>query len=137
MTDEMEDALVLSIDCSIDADFRFWCILSYQEVIQNYNFGNFGKLYLGDGEPLEIVGMGDVCRKMANGIVWKINEVRHVSRLTKNLISVGQLDEGEFGVSYVNGSWKVSKGAMVVARGSKTRTLYMTSSRRHTYGNRC
>ena len=31
-------------------------------------------------------------------------------------------------MTFGDGAWKVTKGAMVVARGHKTRTLYMTSS---------
>ena len=46
----------------------------------------------------------------------------------RNLISVGQLDdEGHNGV-FNNGGWKVTKGAIVVARGNKTGTLYVNSS---------
>ena len=32
----------------------------YQEIIQNYVVGDFGKVYLADGIALNVVGMGDV-----------------------------------------------------------------------------
>lgn len=46
----------------------------------------------------------------------------------RNLISVGQLDNDGYAINFVTGTWKISKGAMVVARGNKTGTLYMTCS---------
>ncbi|XP_073138884.1 uncharacterized protein [Henckelia pumila] len=99
-----------------------------RDVFDNYIAGDYGKVFLADGKPLEIVGMGDVRLKMSNGSFWKINKVRHVSRLTRNLILVGQLDDEGHKVTFGDGSWRVSKGAMIIARGTKTGTLYMTSS---------
>ncbi|KZV52469.1 hypothetical protein F511_20702 [Dorcoceras hygrometricum] len=69
---------------------------------------------------------------MSNGSVRKIEKVGHVPRLTRNLLSVGQLDDKGRNVTFGDGSWKVSKGAMIVARGKKTGTLYMISSCRET-----
>ncbi|KZV56002.1 hypothetical protein F511_12701 [Dorcoceras hygrometricum] len=45
---------------------------------------------------------------------------------------MGQLDDEGHNVTFGDGSWKVSKGAMIVAQGKKTGTLYMTSSCRDT-----
>ena len=42
----------------------------------------------------------------------------------KNLISVGQLDNTGYATEFGKGSWKIVKGAMVVARGTKSGTLY-------------
>ena len=50
--------------------------------------------------------------------------MRHIPGLMRNLISVRQL--------FNNGSWKVTKGAMVVSRGMKTGTLYVNSGCRST-----
>ncbi|XP_073129368.1 uncharacterized mitochondrial protein AtMg00300-like [Henckelia pumila] len=66
------------------------------EVFSNYTAGNYGKVFLDDGKPLEI--------------------------------AVGQLDDEGHKVTFGDGSWKVSKGDMIIARGTKTGTLYMTSS---------
>ncbi|PON34519.1 hypothetical protein PanWU01x14_343800 [Parasponia andersonii] len=62
---------------------------AHRDVLENYVTGNYGKVYLADGELLDIVGMGDIRLKMSNGSVWKIQKVRHVPRLMRNLISVG------------------------------------------------
>ena len=50
----------------------------------------------------------------------------------RNLIFVGQLNDEGHAILFVGGTWKVTKEAMVLARGKKTGTLYMTSSSRDT-----
>ena len=52
--------------------------------------------------------------------------------MRRNLISVGQLDDEGHAILFVGGTWKVTKGARVLAHGKKTGTLYMTSSLRDT-----
>ena len=53
-----------------------------------------------------------------------IEKVRHVPSLTRNLISVGQLDDLGYKVDFVNQSWHISKGNLVLARGAKVGSLY-------------
>ena len=48
------------------------------------------------------------------------------------MISVGQLDDEGHAILFVGGTWNVTKGARVLARGKKTGTLYMISSQRDT-----
>ena len=43
-----------------------------------------------------------------------------------------QLDDEGYAILFVGGTWKVTKGARVLARGKKTGTLYMTSCPRDT-----
>jgi len=76
---------------------------------------------------MDIVGIGDVHIKTMNGSIWHLQNVRHVPGLKKKLISVGQLDDSGHSILFSTGMWKVSKGAMVLARGKKTGTLYMTT----------
>ena len=90
--------------------------------------GNHGMVYLTNGEPLDVIGIVDVRLKMPNRSVWKIQKVRHVPGLMRNLISVRQLKDEGHNVVFYNGGGKVTKGAMVVARGKKTETLYVNSS---------
>ena len=54
--------------------------------------------------------------------------MRHVPGLMSNLISMGQLYNEGHNVVFYNGGWKVTKGAMVIARGKKTGTLYVNSN---------
>ena len=48
---------------------------------------DFGKVYLANGESLNILGLGDVRIKQPNGSVWILQKVRHIPELKKNLIS--------------------------------------------------
>ena len=59
-----------------------------------------------------------------------MEKVRHIPELRRNLISVGQLNDEGHAILFVGGTWKVTKGARVLAHGKKTGTLYMTSSPR-------
>lgn len=77
--------------------------------MENFVVGNYRNVYPADGEPLEIIGMGDVYLKISNGSKWKIQKVRHVPRLVKNIISIGQLDDNGHNVTFTANSWKINK----------------------------
>ncbi|RVW87889.1 Retrovirus-related Pol polyprotein from transposon TNT 1-94 [Vitis vinifera] len=136
VTEEVQDALLLAVDSPLDD----WVLDSgasfhttpHREIIQNYVAGDFGKVYLADGSALDVVGLGDVRISLPNGSVWLLEKVRHIPDLKRNLISVGQLDDEGHAILFVGGTWKVTKGARVLARGKKTGTLYMTSCPRDT-----
>ena len=85
---------------------------------------------MANGEALDVVGMGDVRILLPNESVWLLEKVRHIPDVRRNLISIGRLDDEWHAILFVGGTWKVTKGARVLARGKKTGTLYMTSSRR-------
>ena len=89
----------------------------HREIIHNYVAGDFGKVYLADGSALDVVGMGNVRILLPNGSVWLLEKVRHISDLRRNLTSVGQLDDEGHAILFVGGTWKVTKGARVLARG--------------------
>ena len=85
---------------------------------------------MADGTALDVVGMGDVHILLPNTFVWLLENFRHILDLRRNLISIEQLNDEGHAILFVGGTWKVSKGARVLARGKKTGTLYMTSSPR-------
>ncbi|WVZ07788.1 hypothetical protein V8G54_021134 [Vigna mungo] len=78
----------------------------------------------------EIAGKGAVKIKL-NGSVWELKNVRHIPDLTKNLISVGQLANDGYTTIFHGDNWKISKGAMTIARGRKSGTLYKTEGACH------
>ena len=84
-------------------------------------------MYLADSNALEIEEKGDVCINTTSGNPWTLEDVRYIPGLKKNLISVGQLDKMGYAAEFGKGSWKIVKGAMVVARGTKSGTLYTTA----------
>lgn len=53
--------------------------------MQNYLASDFCKVYLADGEVLDII---------PNKNVWTLNKVRHIYELKKKLISLGLFDDG-------------------------------------------
>ena len=65
---------------------------------------------------------GKVKIKLHNGNHWLLHEVRHVPRLSRNLISAGQLSDEGCVVIFKDNNWKVSKGSLVVAKGVKVGT---------------
>ncbi|KAE8728454.1 FACT complex subunit SPT16-like [Hibiscus syriacus] len=132
VTEETGDATILSINSPIES----WILDSgasfhstpYQEIMENYVSGDFGKVHLADDETLKIVGKGDIRLKLPNQTTWKLTGVRHISGLKRNLISVGQLDGEGYSTTFSGCEWKITKGALVIARGKKTGTLYVTSN---------
>lgn len=136
VTEEVQDALLLAVHSPVDdwildsgASFH---TSSHREIMQNYVAGDFGKVYLADGEALNVVGMGDIDIALPNKSKWTLQKVRHIPELKKNLISVGQLDDCGHSVVFSENSWKVTKGAMVLARGKKMGTLYSTTGLNNT-----
>ena len=131
-TDEIADALILSVSSPLktwvlDFGASFHSCIS-ADVMKQYTPSKLGKVYLADDEPLEIVGKGDVRIKTPNGSMIELHGVRHIPLLKRNLLSVGQLDDEGYDVGFGGGRWKISKGAMVLARGKKEGTLYTTSN---------
>ena len=132
ITEKIHNVLLLSIDNSIDCwvldSGALFHTTTYSKFMENYAFGNYVKMYLVDDEPLDIVSVGDIRLKMSNNYLWKIHKVRHVLKLMCNLISVGQFDDEGHNVTFSSSVWKVTKCAMVVARGNNIRTMCMTSN---------
>ena len=131
-TEEAGDAMILSVNSPIES----WILDSgesfhatpCQEIMENYVSGDFGKVHLADDETLKIVGKGDITLKLPNQTTWKLQGVRHVPGLRRNLISVGHLDGEGYCTTFSGHEWKITKGALVVARCKKTGTLYVTSN---------
>ena len=132
VTEEAGDAMILSVNSPIES----WILDSgasfhatpCQEILENYVSGDFRKVHLADDETLKIVGKGDIILKLPNQTTWKLQGVRHVPSLRRNLISVGQLDGEGYCTNFSGHGWKITKGALVIAHGKKTGTLYVTSN---------
>jgi len=57
-----------------------------------------------------------------------LHNIKHVVALKRNLISIGQLDDEGHHTTFGDGAWKVTKGNLIVARGKKRGSLYMTAN---------
>ncbi|KAE8705427.1 Endomembrane protein 70 protein family isoform 1 [Hibiscus syriacus] len=132
VTEETGDAMILSVNSPIES----WILdlgVSFhstpcREIMENYVSGDFGRVHLVDDETLKIVGKGDIRLKLSNQTTWTLKGVRHIPGLKRNLISVGQLDGEGYNTTFLGCEWKITKGALVIARGKKTGTLYVTSN---------
>ena len=80
---------------------------------------------IGNGLACDIVRVGDVQVCFDNGSTFTLHDVRHVPLLTKNLVSAGQLDDAGYNCTFGDSLWKISKGALQVARGLKSSMLYV------------
>ena len=90
--------------------------------------GELRKLYLGDDEPCDIIGKSDVMVNLSNGSTLKLRNVKHVPKLKRNLISVGQLVDRGMKITFDGDVCNITVGAKVMTHGKKEDTLYMTSS---------
>ena len=106
----------------VDSGASFHATLD-KKYFHDYVQGDFGQVCLGDDKPCKIVGMGKVLVKQRNGNQWLLKEVRHI--LKKNLISIGQLGGEGCVTTFTDKAWKVTKGALVIAKGEKVGTLYL------------
>jgi ATP-binding cassette subfamily B (MDR/TAP) protein 1 len=130
VSEEADNCLI----CAFESKMESWVLdsgasfhaTSHMDLFENYISGNFGKVYLGDDQACDITGKGDV-KIQLNGSVWKFNNVRHVPDLRKNLISIGQLTSDGYVMTFTGDKWKISIGAMTIARGTKNETLYTTT----------
>ncbi|GAV70482.1 hypothetical protein CFOL_v3_13980, partial [Cephalotus follicularis] len=82
-----------------------------------------GKVLLGDNNALKVVRCEKVQIKMFDGVIRTL-EAWHVSRLKKNLISMGVLDSHGCKFTGENGIINVLRGALVIMKGKKIDGLY-------------
>ena len=61
---------------------------------------------------------------MFDGQARTLTNVRHVSDLKKNLLSLGALEARGYKFSSVDGGIKVTKGSMMILKGERTVNLY-------------
>lgn len=62
----------------------------------------------------KIVGIVYVRIRMFDGVIWTLADVKYVSELRKNLISLGCLDTDECRVAMLEGVLKVTKGSSLI-----------------------
>ena len=70
---------------------------------------------------------GDVCIKTPKENQWTLKNVIYIPSLKKKRIFIGRLDSTGYATEFGKSSWKIVKSAMVIARDTKSRTLYTTT----------
>ena len=86
---------------------------------------NHGTVLLGNDYACDKKGVGTIKLKLHDGIVRELYNVCYVPYLKKNLISLGVLEANGFSVCMTNGTLKVTKGALVMMRGTRKQNLYV------------
>lgn len=81
-------------------------------------------VYMGNDNPCKVVGMGSIVLYLTNGNRIKLQKVRYVPGLKRNLISLGELDE--IGCTYKggNGVMDIFKGKKLVLSSIKSNGIY-------------
>ncbi|XP_038975178.1 uncharacterized protein LOC120106276 [Phoenix dactylifera] len=76
---------------------------------------------LGDDHPCKVAGVGNIKVRMYDGVIRILTNVKYVSELKKNLISLGYLEKHEcaFGSQPGSGCLRITKGALVVMKGRR------------------
>ena len=97
---------------------------SEREFFSTYKEGDFGIVKMGNNSYSKILGIGDICLVTNLGCQLLLKDVRHVSELRLNLISVGVLDRQGFEHHIGQGKLKLTKGSMLIARANLCSTLY-------------
>ena len=81
-------------------------------------------MIFGDESPLQIFGIGSIQIKVHDGTFKTLTNVRYVTKMKRNLISLGTLEAMGFNFSVDNGVLKVSQGNRVVLKAERINNLY-------------
>jgi hypothetical protein len=111
-SEHLVDSWLLDTACSFH-------VTSNRGWFDTYKSVNYGIVTMGNGEHCKITGIGSIRIKMFDGVVRTLCDVKHVSYVEKNLISLGTLDSNKFSYYSEGEIMKVVKGAMVVMKGEK------------------
>jgi hypothetical protein len=79
---------------------------------------------MGNEDLSKIVGIGDICLETNVDYKLLLKDMRHVPDIRLNLISTEKLDSEGYNNTFSDGRWKLTKGSLVVSRGTKTYSLY-------------
>lgn len=101
-------------------------VTPHKDYFTTYKAGDFGAVKMGNSSSSGIVGIGDVQIKTSAGSTIILKDVRHVPDLRLNLLSGTALDKQGYDNHFSKGTWKLSRGALTVARGHICGTLYKT-----------
>ncbi|VFQ95551.1 unnamed protein product [Cuscuta campestris] len=95
-----------------------------EEKFDTYQTCDGGAVKMANGARSKIAGVGTVQVRMFDGVVRTLTGVKHVPGLKGNLISLGALDSEGYRFFAQGGVLKISRGAMVVAKGVLSKGLY-------------
>ena len=109
---------------------------SFHMCLNKNMFTNFDEkesdvVYMGNQNACKIQGIGNITLKMHDGKIRLLTDVRFMSDLKRNLISLGTLDKIGFSYNAKNGCLHVSKNGNIVLTSTKRNGLYILDSTFH------
>ena len=104
-------------------------VTSRVDFFSSYTKGEYGHVRMGNEGLSKIIGIGDICLETSLGCKLLLKNVRHVPDIRLNLISTGMLDDEGYNNHFGDGKWKLTKGSLVVAKGTKASSLYFTQGK--------
>ena len=84
-----------------------------------------GVVLMGNNAQCKAVGTGTIRIKMHDGMIRTLTNVRHVPNLKRNLISLGTFESLGCKYTIEGGVLKVSKGALVLMKANRSKSLYV------------
>jgi hypothetical protein len=100
-------------------------ITSHKKYFTSYTSAVTSQVRMGNSGSSSIVRKGTICIETNTSFRLMLNDVRHVPNIRLNLLLVGKLDDIFHGSYIGDAKWKVTKGSLIVARGSKKCCLYV------------
>ena len=94
LTSELEHASLTTSDETVMSDWIIdsgasFHVTPHRGWFTSYDASRKGSVRLGNDQSCEVVGVGDVQLQFQNGSSFTLRNVRHVPKLTRNLISTG------------------------------------------------
>src|SRR3954464_2497412 len=83
-----------------------------------------GTVLMGNNAECRVVGIGSIRMRMFDGEVRTVANVRHVTEVSRNLLSLGALEARGCRFASANGTLKVRKGSRMVLKGERIANLY-------------
>lgn len=78
----------------------------------------------GNNISCKVRDIGTIRLKMHDGMKRILSEVRYISDIKRNLISLGTLDSSGYTFKAEDGVLKIQKGSLVIMKGFKKNSLY-------------
>ena len=120
---DLIDALLDGIDAYIETwivdSIASYHVTPIKECFSTFHAGRQGYIYLGNDYAYPIEGYDTVhlCVDGANDLV--LHDVRYVLGIKKSLLSVGQMDVHGYSMLFEKGSWKLTRGSLLIVKGVK------------------
>jgi hypothetical protein len=98
-------------------------VTSFRTQFRTYTTQSLDPVHIGNSQHCAVIGIGIVELNLPGGSTIILHDVRHVSDLTRSLISAGQLNEADFRTRFSSGEWSIHKGNLLLARGARIQSL--------------